>query len=85
MKTSEREKPINIFWPSFLTILSDVWPAAVIVIIIGMAVPGDFDYSLGTFIAMALLMRDGATDLRTVVAIAREFRRRNLDKDNYED
>jgi len=77
---SESQKPIGLFWPCFLTIISDIALAAVIVIIIGKAVPSDFDYSLGILIFLALLMRDGATDIKTSIAIAQEFRRRNLDK-----
>jgi len=76
---SESEKPIGIFWPCFLTIISDIALAAVIVIIIGKAIPGDFDYSLGTFIVMALQTRGGATDMRINMWIRKMLREKNLD------
>lgn len=79
MKTSEQKKQINIFWPGLLTIISDILLAVVIVYVIGQAIPGDVEYSLGTIIFMALLARDGATDMRIDVAIERAFRARNLD------
>ena len=77
---SESEKPVRIFWPCFLTILADIALAAMIVIVIGKAVPGDFEYSLGTLIFMALLMRDAATDIRINMWIEKTFHEKNLDK-----
>ena len=71
---SESQKPIGLFWPCFLTIISDIALAAVIVIIIGKAVPSDFDYSLGTFILMALFTRDAATDIRINMWIEKKLR-----------
>lgn len=79
MKTSEQKNEINIFWPCTLTILADIMLAAVIVFVIGEAIPSDFDYSLGPIIFSALLTRDAATDMRIDVAIERAFRARNLD------
>ena len=76
----ESQKPIGLFWPCFLTIISDIALAAVIVIIIGKAVPSDFDYSLGILIFLALLMRDGATDIRINMWIEKTFHEKNLDK-----
>ena len=76
----ESKKPVRIFWPCFLTIIADIALAATIVIVIGKAVPGDFDYSLGTFILMALLTRDAATDIRINMWIEKTLREKNLDK-----